>query len=117
MGNVITDIRVTSKLLNYRPRTFQFILHFIINVILFATLQQLYLLGEQWSWMACQFLIPILIFRCFALMHDAVHSSVFRSEFLNNMIGVIAGAFCFLPFYAWKKIHLEHHRWAGNFEK
>src|SRR5262249_24453129 len=57
------------------------------------------------------------IFRCFALMHDAVHGSLTKNEFVNDFIGIIAGSFCFLPFLPRRKIHLKHHFWAGNIEK
>lgn len=58
-----------------------------------------------------------LIFRNFSYMHDASHNAVSENKFINNFVGIIAGAICLLPFEPWRKSHLEHHIWAGNIDK
>lgn len=62
-------------------------------------------------------LIAILMFRNFSLMHEAVHGLVSERRFLNELIGVISGALCLLPYEPWKRVHILHHYWSGNFEK
>lgn len=66
---------------------------------------------------ASAILISIVYFRCFALMHDAVHNAAHPNQPTNNAVGVVFGALCFLPFWPWKKLHIEHHQWSGNVEK
>ncbi|MGE0632590.1 MAG: fatty acid desaturase [Pseudobdellovibrionaceae bacterium] len=61
-------------------------------------------------------LIAILMFRSFALMHDAVHSAVLKSK-INDFIGTLYGGAALLPFEPWRRSHLEHHFWSGNAEK
>ncbi len=62
-------------------------------------------------------LLPILFFNGFALMHEAVHRSLSPRRWVNDLIGVLGGAFCFLPFEPWRLMHIEHHQWAGNVDK
>lgn len=61
--------------------------------------------------------IGILMFRSFGLMHEAVHHLAHPKPFINDAIGLVSGALCFLPYQLWKKLHLEHHYWAGNYKK
>ncbi len=66
------------------------------------------------------FAIPLLatfMFRSFSFMHEAVHGLISNNNFVNDSLGLIYGAFCGLPFSPWKKSHLEHHFWSGNYEK
>ncbi len=63
-----------------------------------------------------QLLLAMLFFRQFALMHEAVHGNVCHSGSLNTLVGILAGVFCFLPFESWRRLHQEHHLWAGNVE-
>lgn len=103
--------------MNYRPSFLQLMIHLCLDGLLFAAIFFL-LKDSSWTaWTICQVLVPILMFRGFALMHDAVHGSLSDLVFLNNGIGVLAGAVCFLPFAAWRKIHLQHHLWAGNIDQ
>lgn len=62
-------------------------------------------------------LIAIFMFRCFALMHEAVHGVLVPSKAKNDILGVFSGAICLLPFEQWKKSHILHHYWSGNVEK
>ena len=62
-------------------------------------------------------LISVLMFRNFSLMHDAVHGLISKNKNINDVIGIIAGSFCVLPYEPWKMVHLEHHYWSGNVEK
>jgi acyl-lipid omega-6 desaturase (Delta-12 desaturase) len=64
-----------------------------------------------------QVLLCAFYFRSFALMHDASHGSISSLRFLNHAVGIVAGAFCLLPYYPWKNLHIDHHQWAGNIEK
>ncbi len=62
-------------------------------------------------------LLSIFMFRSFSFMHEAVHGLVSLNNFMNDSLGLLYGAFCGLPYAPWKKSHLEHHFWSGNYEK
>ena len=62
-------------------------------------------------------LIACVMFRNFSLMHEAVHKAVSKHSLVNDLVGIFAGAICFLPFEPWRRSHLEHHSWSGNVDK
>lgn len=77
-----------------------------------------------WAWTVPNFgglfsavLIASLMFRNFSMMHEAVHGLCSDNRKINSVIGIWTGALCLLPFAQWRKVHLEHHFWAGNVEK
>lgn len=73
--------------------------------------------GEWVSYALSQCLGAMIFFRQFSLMHEAVHGTVSDNKAINNLTGVLAGVFCFMPFESWRRLHLEHHAWAGNVER
>lgn len=54
------------------------------------------------------------MFRQFSILHEAVHGLAHPNARVNEVIGVISGAFCLTPYAAWKAAHLKHHYWTGN---
>lgn len=73
--------------------------------------------GSLFLYSISQVLLPIFLFRAFAVMHEAVHNSLSDSRTINTVFGQIYGTLCFLPFSSWRATHLEHHLWAGNLER
>jgi len=61
--------------------------------------------------------VAVLMFRNFSFMHDAVHGAVITPRWFNDALGIWSGALCALPFDPWKKVHLQHHHWAGNIDR
>lgn len=72
---------------------------------------------QAWIAIALSPLTSILMFRNFALMHDATHGAVSDDPLVNNIIGNWCGIWAGLPFQSWKQSHLLHHYWSGNLEK
>ncbi len=70
-----------------------------------------------WLFPLASIAVAVLMFRNFAIMHEAVHSSISKHRTVNTIIGTLAGGICFLPYSGWKKSHLEHHYWTGNVDK
>lgn len=89
--------------------------YFIDGILVFLIL----FLAQQTIGIAFLAAIPIatLMIRNVSLMHEAVHGIAHPNSNINYFIGLLAGTTCLLPFYLWKKIHMEHHFWAGNFNK
>jgi omega-6 fatty acid desaturase (delta-12 desaturase) len=103
-----------SRQLNFAPQGIKIISHLSFDLVLFLAIA--FSLHTPLYWGA-QLLIPVFFFRSFALMHDCVHSSASSKKWLNDWIGVLAGACCFLPYEPWKRIHLDHHKWTGNVDR
>ena len=62
-------------------------------------------------------LMVLFLARCFSLMHDCGHYSLFRHRDTNRWIGFLLGIFAGLPQLPWSRGHAFHHRHNGNWEK
>jgi acyl-lipid omega-6 desaturase (Delta-12 desaturase) len=62
-------------------------------------------------------LITLFSLRCFSLMHDCGHYSLFRSKRVNRVIGFIFGVINGIPQYPWSRGHAFHHKHNGDWEK
>ncbi len=120
IGPVMTTsdfYKLINKKYNFSPSHFELIKHFFIDGLIFGTIYFCLNTEQIPFYLIAQILWTVFFFRFFGLMHDGVHSNISRNFRWNNMIGYISGAFCFLPYYPWKKMHLQHHYWAGNVEQ
>ena len=69
------------------------------------------------------FLPPIILLmtlfslRCFSLMHDCGHYSLFTSKKVNRVVGFILGIINAIPPYAWSRDHSYHHKTNGDWER
>ena len=61
-------------------------------------------------------LLTLLSLRAFSLMHDCGHGSLFRSRWLNRVMGFLLGSLNAIPQYPWSRDHAFHHRHNGNWE-
>lgn len=55
--------------------------------------------------------------RCFALMHDCGHYSLFTSKRVNRVVGFMLGALNAIPQYPWSRGHAFHHKTNGDWEQ
>ncbi|MGA1622782.1 MAG: fatty acid desaturase [Synechocystis sp.] len=68
-------------------------------------------------------LVPIVILmtlfssRCFSLMHDCGHYSLFKSKRLNRAVGFGLGVLNAIPQYPWSRGHAFHHKTNGDWDK
>ena len=102
------------KQLDFNPSEIQLISHLSVDLVLGSLI---YFTQSGPFYILSQLLLPIFMFRMFALMHDCLHGAATKNTFLGNTIGTLCGACCLLPYEPWKKIHLAHHRWSGNVDK
>jgi|SRR5690554_2874078 len=63
------------------------------------------------------FLLALSCFRCFALMHECGHGSLFANRRINTFFGVVMSGFCVIPYIAWRNVHRQHHIWTGIVDK
>ncbi|MGD9720525.1 MAG: fatty acid desaturase [Pirellulales bacterium] len=50
----------------------------------------------------------------FAPMHECVHKTAFRTPWLNNVVGWVAGVLCFYNFNFYRRYHTWHHRYTQD---
>lgn len=62
-------------------------------------------------------LMVLFSLRCFALMHDCGHYSLFRSKPANRIIGFLLGVINAIPQYGWSRDHAYHHKTNGDWER
>lgn len=62
-------------------------------------------------------LITLFSLRCFSLMHDCGHYSLFSSKKVNRVVGFFLGVINAIPQYPWSKGHAYHHKTNGDFER
>ncbi|MEZ0393353.1 MAG: fatty acid desaturase [Pseudobdellovibrionaceae bacterium] len=99
---------------NYQPQVFW--LHMTKDLALWSSVVFLMQQSWPWAWLAV-FPIAALLFRNLVFMHEAVHGVAHGNKLINEFLGFVSGALCFLPYKLWRSIHIEHHYWAGNFRQ
>ncbi|MBD2463696.1 fatty acid desaturase [Oscillatoria sp. FACHB-1407] len=70
-------------------------------------------------WLLPPILVLITLFsvRCFSLMHDCGHYSLFRSRRVNRVVGFILGVINAIPQYPWSRGHAYHHKTNGDWQR
>lgn len=71
------------------------------------------------SWLLLPVLTLLVLFlaRCFSLMHDCGHQSLFRNRRANRWAGFLLGVVAGIPQLPWSRGHAFHHRHNGNWER
>jgi acyl-lipid omega-6 desaturase (Delta-12 desaturase) len=71
------------------------------------------------AWLLPPLIVLMTLFslRCFSLMHDCGHYSLFRSKKLNRIVGFLLGIINAIPQYVWSKDHAYHHKTNGDWER
>jgi fatty acid desaturase len=68
-------------------------------------------LGTPWLWPA-MFVHGVVLVHHFSLQHECVHYSVFRTRWLNDVVGNICGAIIALPHKHFRYEHCDHHTYT-----
>lgn len=105
------------KKINLKLNANHMYLHLVQDILLIAGVSFL-LSNSSFLWRLPAIpLLSIFMFRHFSLMHEAVHGLIAKNKTVNDLVGVVSGCLCILPYHPWKQIHLEHHLWSGNLDK
>lgn len=83
------------------------------SIVLLAILVALGVPG----WQVLVLPLGILIVFLFTLLHEAVHSTPFRTEWINNVVARVSGFLIFLPADWFRYFHFAHHRHTQDPEK
>ncbi|QCS51050.1 MULTISPECIES: fatty acid desaturase [Cyanophyceae] len=62
-------------------------------------------------------LMVLFLLRCFSLMHDCGHYSLFRTRQMNRGAGFLLGIINAIPPYAWSRDHAYHHKTNGDWQR
>jgi omega-6 fatty acid desaturase (delta-12 desaturase) len=62
-------------------------------------------------------LLILFSLRCFSLMHDCGHYSLFQSKRANRIVGFLLGVINAIPQYGWSRDHAYHHKTNGDWER
>ncbi len=83
----------------------------------------LWVLAVKAASISLWFLPPILVLltcfsgRCFSLMHDCGHYSLFGPIWANRAVGFMLGVINAIPQYPWSRGHAYHHKTNGDWER
>lgn len=74
--------------------------------------------ARQSLWLTPPLLVVLVLLsgRCFSLMHDCGHYSLFSSKRLNRAVGFLLGVINAIPQYPWSQGHAYHHKHNGNWD-
>ena len=61
-------------------------------------------------------LLALFSTRAFSLMHDCGHNSLFKTRFLNRLVGFCLGLLNAIPQLPWSRDHAFHHQHNGDWE-
>ncbi|MGQ5521732.1 fatty acid desaturase family protein [Chitinimonas sp. PSY-7] len=84
-----------------------------LDIFLLFAATYLILIGKLYT-VPGVLLLSIVFLHFYLLLHEATHSAVSHSKFLNDLIGHICGWIIIMPFLARKRSHLLHHAWTGH---
>lgn len=66
-----------------------------------------------WVWMAGQLVLTLALVEWFVILHECGHRTLFRSRWMNQLVGAIAAFIVVIPYTAWRHVHARHHVWTG----
>jgi omega-6 fatty acid desaturase (delta-12 desaturase) len=93
--------------------------HFVITALLYAA--AIGLGTVYWGNLPVQALAVVMFMggsiRFFGIQHDCGHLSYFSSRKVNEVVGVLTGAFTGNPYYAMRYNHNRHHAYIGNLDE
>jgi len=78
-------------------------------VLVTATGSLIWLARDSWLIWPAMFLHGIVLVHHFSLQHECVHYTVFRTRWLNDLVGNICGLIIILPHQFFRYEHCDHH--------
>lgn len=78
-------------------------------LVLVATTTLIALAWDTWMIWPAMFLHGIVLVHHFSLQHECVHYTVFRTRWMNDLVGQICGLIIILPHRFFRYEHCDHH--------
>ena len=89
-----------------------FPLYFGLLYLMYLSLTYSYLLTLALALLAGGLLVRIAV-----ILHDCGHGSFFRSQRVNNLLGIFCGLLAFVPYHQWRFAHAIHHATSGDLDR
>lgn len=70
-----------------------------------------------WLSLALSIIAAGFVIRIFIIFHDCTHSSFFKSNRANKIVGTVTGIITHFAFAKWKRDHAIHHATSSNLDK
>ncbi len=86
--------------------------HLVVHLAAILVVGGLIAVGVP-GWWALLPVQGVLLVFLFTLEHEATHRTPFRTVWLNDWAGRLAGFLLLLPFEWFRYFHLAHHRWTN----
>lgn len=67
----------------------------------------------SWMYWGIQLFLGISLYRCYVILHECGHNTLFQQKTWNTLVGCLMSPFCFHPYISWREIHHDHHKWVG----
>lgn len=78
-------------------------------LVLGLTTAMVWLAYDSWLIWPAMFVHGVVLVHHFSLQHECVHYTVFRTRWLNDLVGNICGAIIILPHQFFRYEHCDHH--------
>jgi omega-6 fatty acid desaturase (delta-12 desaturase) len=69
--------------------------------------------SNLWVWGIGQLGLSLCLVQWFVVLHECGHRTLFKAQRINVLVGNLAGVLAVFPFFTWRSIHHQHHRWTG----
>jgi len=112
-----TDYMAIRARLSFAPSAGPTLAVVAFDALLLAAVTLLLRRGGIGPYLLSQVLLAVVFFNAFSILHECGHGTASRAPVFNTLLGHVASAFCFIPYYPWKYIHQQHHLWTGNLER
>lgn len=83
---------------------------FVITNLLTGSL--VFLAYENWLIWPAMFVHGLVVVHFFSLEHECIHSTAFRTRWMNKVVGHIAGFLTLLPYKFFRYEHCDHHTYT-----
>ncbi|NQZ22069.1 MAG: fatty acid desaturase [Colwellia sp.] len=105
-GLLSTSPKVSLLIITFETLMFIILFYFLINTEVFS-----------FSYWSLIIISGIGMFRFFTLLHDCGHRTLFKTKSRNTWAGLFCSMFCFIPYFPWRDLHIQHHKWVGVIDK
>ena len=117
----LTDALRKIDLKKYRPSLKKSLAYLCMDLLLLGLVLYFICTSAASGYYLLSFLLSLLagnlFFSLFVLGHECGHGSFAKSKVVNNVVGFVLHHFILTPYWAWKKSHQKHHRYAGDLER
>ena len=102
----IPNYEELCKRSNLRP-----FLRIMTIVLLYAFVSYIgFTINSFSSWIFICSVLGVMMTSLFVLVHESTHGTLFKTPFLNTIVGTIAATLTFDNYYLYKKWHWQHHQ-------